>query len=284
MHDGTSNRYVLEAVDPTTASISYEVRFHIKDLQELLAVLGLTEVQFKPGWTYYPSAAAVTRLKHHYSLNFSDDGFECALRSWHPNDDLPYKVHTGRELAMMLKQTKPLAVFCDDYPKHRDLGVIPEREFEPHVKAERIVKREHIESSSSVEPFAPPCARSTTASQAREPDRDATLPVLLCGPAEPSMSRRSVHAPHTPGFSAEEPTNPLRYPVANGNAKGIRRVLYALPGEEWRIDAYLKLWETAKKTGWTEILEREEGTLLGYEDWQNDFHMARRRAHKEAWK
>lgn len=27
------------------------------------------------------------------------------------------------------------------------------------------------------------------------------------------------------------------------------------------------------KTGWTDALEREEGTLLGYEDWQNDIHM-----------
>jgi hypothetical protein len=50
-------------------------------------------------------------------------------------------------------------------------------------------------------------------------------------------------------------------------------VLYALPGEEWRIDAYLQLWETFKKTGWTAEMEREEGTLLGYEDWQNDIHM-----------
>jgi hypothetical protein len=246
------NRYVLEAIDPATASISHDVCFAVKDMAELVAVLEWAEDEFKPGWTYYPSAAAVTRLKHHYSLNFNDDGFECALRSWHPNDDLPYKVHTGRELAMMLKQTKPLAVFCDDYPKHGDLGVIPEREFEPHVRAGRIVKREHIESSSSVEPFAPPCARSTTASQAREPDSP-------------------------PGFSAEEPMNPLRHPVANGNAKGIRRVLYALPGEEWRIDAYLKIWETAKRTGWSEQLEREEGTLLGYEDWQNDIHMEWRR-------
>jgi hypothetical protein len=136
-----------------------------------------------------------------------------ALRSWHPNDDLPYKVHTGRELAMMLKQTKPLAVFCDDYPKHRDLGVIPEREFEPHARAGRIVKREHIEP---------------------------------------------------PGPDA---------PVINGERIGSRRVLYALSGQEWRIDAYKRLWETAKRTGWSEQLEREEGTLLGYEDWQNDIHM-----------
>jgi hypothetical protein len=56
MHDRTSNRYILEAIDPVTASISHEVSFTIKDLPELLAVLGLTEEEFKPGWTCYPSA------------------------------------------------------------------------------------------------------------------------------------------------------------------------------------------------------------------------------------
>jgi hypothetical protein len=55
-------------------------------------------------------------------------------------------------------------------------------------------------------------------------------------------------------------------------------VRYALPNEGWRIDAYLKLWETAKKTRWTGELECEEGTLLGHEDWQNDIYVGRRSA------
>jgi hypothetical protein len=209
----TENRYVLEAIDSVTASISHEVSFTIKDLPELLAVLGFTEEEFKPGWTYYPDATVVSRLKQHYGLDFNVDGFEFALRSWHAGDDRPYKTHTGRELAMMLAKTKPLSSFMDDFPKHHDLDIIPEREFEPHVRAGRIIKREHIEL----------------------PTPDA--------------------------------------PVINGQPIGSRRVLYALPGEEWRIDAYLQLWETYKKTGWTAEMEREEGTLLGYEDWQNDIHM-----------
>jgi hypothetical protein len=215
MMTNSTNRYVLEAIDPATASISHEVSFTIKDLPELLAVLEWTEQEFKPGWTYYPSAAVVARLKHHYNLNFNDDGFECALRPWHPNDDLPYKVHTGRELAMMLAGTKPLAAFVDDDPNTHGESTIPEKEFEPHVRAGRFVM---------CESFEPPAPNS---------------------------------------------------PVLNGQPIGLRRVLYALPNEEWRIDGYLKLWETMKKTGWTEQLEREEGTLLGYEDWQNAIHIVR---------
>ena len=56
----------------------------------------------------------------------------------------------------------------------------------------------------------------------------------------------------------------------------LRHVLYALPSEVWRIDAYLLMWEVARKSGWKESLERMEGRLLGYEEWQCDFHIQNR--------
>jgi hypothetical protein len=36
------------------------------------------------------------------------------------------------------------------------------------------------------------------------------------------------------------------------SSRGSGSVLYALPSEQWRIDAYLLLWKTAKKLGWNE--------------------------------
>jgi len=57
----------------------------------------------------------------------------------------------------------------------------------------------------------------------------------------------------------------------------LRRVLYARPEEAWRIDAYILLCHTQEKTGWNDSLERMEGHLLGYEEWQTDVHMAARK-------
>jgi hypothetical protein len=54
-----------------------------------------------------------------------------------------------------------------------------------------------------------------------------------------------------------------------------RSVLYALPREAWRIPAYLLLKSTAEKVGWNESFERMEGSLLGYQDWQNDQYIER---------
>jgi len=52
-----------------------------------------------------------------------------------------------------------------------------------------------------------------------------------------------------------------------------RRVLYAGSNEAWRIDAYILLWHTGQVTGWNESLERMEGFLLGYEEWQTDVYI-----------
>jgi hypothetical protein len=208
-----SNRFVLEARDPATASITLEARFEVKSRSELRLLLDMPEHELTDQAIYDLAPFLVARIVSNYGLSFESGSMPVQLRPWHPLDDRPYKVHTGRELAMMLAGTKPLAVFMDAHPKHDDLDGNPERAFEPHVREGRIIKREQI---------VPP---------------------------------------------------PADAPVINGQPIGERRILYALPGEEWRIDAYLKLWETWKKTGWTAELERAEGTLLGYEDWQNDIHM-----------
>jgi hypothetical protein len=129
-------------------------------------------------------------------------------------DELPYKIHTNRELTLMLSDCKPLAAFVEDYPRETVHEVVPESKFEPYVLSGRFVKREKT-------------YRSATCT---DPQRD-------------------------------------------GARRSIRRVLYAQPTEAWRIDAYLLLHETAELSGWSEGFERIEGTLLGYEQWQNDAYL-----------
>lgn len=58
----------------------------------------------------------------------------------------------------------------------------------------------------------------------------------------------------------------------------VRNVYFALPGEEWRIDAYISLFDSHQKseTSWDDDKERLQGSLLGYEDWQNDWWIDQR--------
>jgi hypothetical protein len=53
----------------------------------------------------------------------------------------------------------------------------------------------------------------------------------------------------------------------------LRSAMYASPHQEWRINAMTLLMDSAAKCGWSEGFERVQGSLLGYEDWQNDIFM-----------
>ena len=62
--------------------------------------------------------------------------------------------------------------------------------------------------------------------------------------------------------------------LPNGSRAEIDYYFYALPGEEWRVPAYCLLLDMLEKRGWCSHLEWLQGTLLGYTDQQNRFHLS----------
>jgi hypothetical protein len=219
---GSLNRFVLETIDPATECPIQEIGFDAADVAELAALLHLPVEEFDPRALYDLDAADVDQIKARFNLVFDPGNAPVRLRGRHRMDDLPYKVHTGRELAMMLAGTKPLAAFCGQYPPHPSVEEIPQRLFDPYVAQGRFVKREFV-----------------------VPEK--------------------ISAPNHCGI-----------------VLGIHIVLYALPHEEWRINAHILLGDVAAKSGWSEALERMEGTLLGYADWQNDIHIVNYRKQQSA--
>jgi hypothetical protein len=59
---------------------------------------------------------------------------------------LPYLVHTNRELGLMLRGTKPLAYFMDAVGREPDACIRYWRMFDRHVAAGRLIRREVIEA------------------------------------------------------------------------------------------------------------------------------------------
>lgn len=138
------------------------------------------------------------------------------------DSDLPYELHTGRELEMMVRGDKPLAHFCDQHPDEPCEEIIPEEAFSPYVSSGTFEKLEYVE--------------------------------LL--------------------------TKPPR--AGHSHVKGIRHVFYAQPSEAWRIEAYIDLQLRLAPGGWSITLERLQGRLLGYAEWQTDIHLERQRKHSDA--
>jgi hypothetical protein len=115
---------------------------------------------------------------------------------------LPYLVHTNRELGLMLKSVKPMAMLSDYVGNEAECLFRYLRMFDRQVDAGRF-ERQVVE-----EPIT-----------------------------------------HRPDWSS-------------------RRTFCTLPGETWRVGAMLEL--IVHYGNWINEHERRFGTLLGYEDLQND--------------
>jgi len=202
--DAVSARFVLEAIDPRTECPTSDVAFDVDDVDELCRIIRVKTAVFDSGAEYELQERDLGQLKLRYKIAFQPASRVVRLRRWRSLDDLPYKAHTGRELALMLEGKKPLAYFSGQYPPHPDVEEISERLFDPYVAARRFVRREHVTSALG---------------------------------------------------------------------RSMRIVMYALPDQDWRIDAMILLIETGAKSGWSEGLERMQGSLLGYEEWQNDIYI-----------
>ncbi len=71
--------------------------------------------------------------------------------------------------------------------------------------------------------------------------------------------------------------SPWTITARDGKQHRYRRVLYALPGEEWRINAFLLVQELYDSLvpGWRPDLERILGLLLGYDRKDIEAYIAR---------
>ena len=63
--------------------------------------------------------------------------------------NLPYEVHTNRELELMLAGTKPLAMFVDGKDCFPDAVLRYLRMFDRHVREGRFIRRDHVSRSST---------------------------------------------------------------------------------------------------------------------------------------
>ena len=113
--------------------------------------------------------------------------------------DLPYLVHTNRELGLMLASKKPLAVFVDGRDRWPDSLLRYFRLFDRHVTNGCLIRRDHYSDAGD--------------------------------------------------YTAHH-------------------IMFALPSEEWRMQAMIDLRSGAE--AWSAAHERREGELLGYADWMND--------------
>lgn len=121
------------------------------------------------------------------------------------------------------------------------------------------------------------------------PHEDRELELMLAGrkplamfteisPDETGVIPEADFAPHVESgrLIVREVFEPLEEEPENSGGQFVRRVLYALPEESWRIDAMLLVCRVAANLRrWDEGLERVTGELLGYDKRQIDAFVGR---------
>ena len=138
----TTNALILEIIDSATGCITGEVKFSEAEASKLLDLLDIGNPDFL-GVSYDLEESDMGKIIFKLK-NIPEIASTAYLRAQGVLDGLPYKIHTNRELLMMLAGEKPLAVFYDFYPSTNDSELIPTDKFEPYVINGRFIKREFI--------------------------------------------------------------------------------------------------------------------------------------------
>jgi hypothetical protein len=135
--DTSARRFFLQAIDADSNCPVYEVGFSVSDVGMLIALIGegLSDIRC----AYDLPLATTLKIVSQYDVSFDPGGHAVRLRPSSAHDNLPYRVHTGRELLLMLQGVKPLAVFS----RPVEQVLTEERFFEQHVAIGRFVKREY---------------------------------------------------------------------------------------------------------------------------------------------
>jgi hypothetical protein len=136
-------KFIFEIIDTATACRAKSFAIALPDPSVVSSLL--EDGEFDAHCVYELDAYETARISAHFGFSVGDSA-SAILRPRHWLDDLPYQVHTNRELALMLDGVKPLAAFCEEYPSLTDDGVIPEQLFGRYVAEGRFVKREYVET------------------------------------------------------------------------------------------------------------------------------------------
>lgn len=137
-------KFVVEFIDSISGCISGQSFLEIDDVLELCEIVDPGAANIHPAAQYELDDFSVREINYRFGKSLIVGAGTARLRSCNLLDDLPYKVHTGRELEFMLSQGKPFAAFSEYYPSDASYEYIPERYFDIYVNSGLFLKREYI--------------------------------------------------------------------------------------------------------------------------------------------
>lgn len=135
------HRFILQAIDPALGCPVLQALFRVGDVETLRSLLGedaAGDAELRSNYMLDP--ATLRAIIEQFEVAFDPEGRECWLCRARSIDDVPYLVHTGYELFLMLEGVKPFAKFTVEYPVDAD-DLQEDALFEPHVQSGLLNRR-----------------------------------------------------------------------------------------------------------------------------------------------
>lgn len=140
----TNRKFTLEYIDQATACIIAESVFEVDDVTALCEILDVSEADLRPSISYSLDMEDIEKIKFRFNITKESPSTGAYLSSWSDLTQLPYTIHTRRELIMMLRGEKPFAAFMDSFPSFAEFEIIPESRFDPYVESGLFIKKEYL--------------------------------------------------------------------------------------------------------------------------------------------
>ncbi|MEN9865903.1 MAG: hypothetical protein RL748_1493 [Pseudomonadota bacterium] len=131
-----NRQFVIEFLDLESGCLKSSYKFSTNDISSLCAIIDPDVSDIPNGLVYDLDETDLAKLACEFKIVLNEEdaiNSPCSLRAWRLTDGLPYEIHTGRELKMMLSGKKPLAVFSEYWPNSTGYEFIPERHFAQYV-------------------------------------------------------------------------------------------------------------------------------------------------------
>jgi hypothetical protein len=117
-------RFVLQARDPEYGHPAFETMFVVERLEDLRTVLGIdAEIDREFERFYHLEPDEVVAVIQRFGVTFDPDGRDTSLYKWKKGRGVPYPVHSGYELVLMVEGRKQFArMGGEHYPSDRHNG------------------------------------------------------------------------------------------------------------------------------------------------------------------
>jgi hypothetical protein len=137
-------RFILQAIDPDLGHPAFEAMFVVEHPEELRTILGDAAAE-DPGLEYFYTLEPeeLIAIARKFEVPFDPKGRMTCLYQWTRSREVPYLIHTGYELALMLDGRKQFARISMEYPPMNHLD---EDRFDHYVAQDMLHKEVELEA------------------------------------------------------------------------------------------------------------------------------------------